>query len=125
MELKDFVNETIMQICQGVRDAQDTCKSMGAFVNPMLCVQQHNKIDRGFPEQSYPSTQILFNIGLTEASSEEKGSKIGVFLGNLSLGHENKNDSSLRSVTSISFSINAVLPCVAKDGCRIEHYPNK
>ena len=40
MELKDFVADTLTQICQGIQIAQENTKAMGAFVSPRFVFQR-------------------------------------------------------------------------------------
>ena len=34
MELKDFVRDTLLDIVQGVKEAQDVCSAEGAIISP-------------------------------------------------------------------------------------------
>ena len=37
MELKEFVTETLMQIIEGIKDAQEKSSELGAIINPRSC----------------------------------------------------------------------------------------
>lgn len=120
MELKEFVSETLTQICEGVKDAQQRCKDSGALVNPMLDVKTCNKEVYRHDGKDYPATGVKFNVGLTESSSSGGKTGIGVFLGKMSLGHESSKDAQAQSVTSVEFTITIVPPYINRDG---KHVP--
>lgn len=120
MDLKDFVKETIVQITDGVKEAQDICKDKGAFINPMLDVKVCNGESFHHDDKDYPITKIKFHVGLTESSSGGSKNGIGVFLGKVSLGHESDKGEESTAVTSIEFSIAAVLPYIDRHG---KHVP--
>lgn len=120
MELKEFITEAITQICEGVKNAQDKCYEMGALVNPMLAVKVCNDETYSHDDQDYPVTKINFRVGLAESSAQGQKNGIGVFLSKISLGHENNKENSSESVTSIDFSVTAVLPYVSRQG---KHVP--
>ena len=93
MELKDFVRDTLLDIVQGVKEAQDVCSAEGAIISPR---------DAGIPgsrvniKGKIHHVQIVdFEAVLGEESTEEskmsgKG-KIAVLLSNIGIGGELSN----------------------------------
>lgn len=120
MELKDFVRETLVQITEGVKEAQDLCKEKGGLVNPMLQVRTCNNVKYRHDDSDYPATEVRFNVGLTEISTDGNKSGIGVFLGKISLGKEREKGNEMQSVTSIDFSVTVVFPYIDRQG---KHVP--
>lgn len=120
MDLKEFVSETLTQICEGVKDAQGRCESIGGLVNPMLDVKVCNAETYRHDGRDYPATGVKFNVGLTESLSNEGKTGIGVFLGKMSVGHETKKDAQSQSVTSVEFTITIVPPYINRNG---KHVP--
>lgn len=120
MDLKEFVSETITQICEGVKDAQDRCEKLGALVNPMLDVKVCNNETYTHDGKDYPATGVKFNVGLTESTANGGKTGIGVFLGKVSLGRESSKDTTSQSVTSVEFTITIVPPYINRQG---KHVP--
>ncbi|WP_028896718.1 hypothetical protein [Prevotella sp. HUN102] len=120
MDLKEFVSETLTQICEGVKDAQERCESSGALINPMLDVKVCNKETYRHDGKDYPATNVKFNVALTESSSNGGKTGIGVFLGKLSVGHESSKGALSQSVTSVEFTITIVPPYINRNG---KHVP--
>jgi len=120
MELKEFVKETLVQITEGVKSAQEECFKMGGLINPMLAVKTCNYQNYKHDDKDYPATEVFFKVGLTETDTKGGKSGIGVFLGSISLGKETNKEKEKQSVTSIEFSITAVLPYLERTG---KHVP--
>lgn len=119
MELKEFVKETLIQITEGVKEAQEKCFESGGLINPMLAVKTSNAEVYRHHDSDYPATKITFRVGLTESDSKDNKKGIGVFLGKMSIGAESSKSSEIQSVTSVEFSVVAVLPYVDRKGKHI------
>lgn len=120
MDLKDFIKETLIQITEGVKEAQDKCKQYGGLVNPMLSVKTCNDEKYHHDDGDYPATSVNFKVGLTESSNKGDKAGIGVFLGKVSLGKEGSSGHETQSVTSVEFSVTVVFPYINRDG---KHVP--
>lgn len=117
MELKDFVKETLLQLTEGVKEAQAECIKHGGLINPMLEVPLSNTgLKVQIKDKYYPVTKVEFKVGLSEIAETENKKGIGVFLSSISFGAEQTKDKSLQSITSIEFSVPVVLPFVGRDG---------
>nr|WP_320058822.1 hypothetical protein [uncultured Bacteroides sp.] len=119
MDLKDFVKETLVQITEGVKEAQNECKDLGGLVNPMLETPISNEEKFEIRSKYYPATSVNFKVGLTESDSTGAKKGIGVFLGKISAGAESKKDTEIQSVTSVEFSVTVVFPYISRDGKHI------
>lgn len=107
MELKDFVKEALVQIADGIKEAQDSCKNLGCRINPIYKNGTANIMRT--PDDAHVS-EVKFKIGLTSetASSDKKG--IGVAFSNLTIGTMGENGVNQSSVTSVEFSIPVAFP---------------
>ena len=120
MELKEFVKETLIQITEGVKEAQEECKKIGCLVNPMLSVKTSNTESYRHNDKDYPATSVNFKIGLTESNTKGDKTGIGVFLSKVSLGKEINKELEIQSITSVEFSVTVVFPYIDRRG---NHFP--
>ena len=108
MELKEFVSETLTQICEGVKDAQQRCANVGARINPpinsMGTVCEKNMTDQWAP------TKVMFKAALQTSDKTNGKSGIGVLLANVTIGATKENLQDFSSVTSVEFSVPVVFP---------------
>lgn len=121
MELKEFVKVALLQITEGVKEAQSECIKHGGLINPMLQTPRtYTKTKIEIDDKYYPVTVVDFKVGLTEISGTENKKAIGVFLSSISLGAQQTKDKEYQSITSIEFSVNVVFPFLKKDGKPID-----
>ncbi|MDR2584807.1 MAG: hypothetical protein LBC84_01080 [Prevotellaceae bacterium] len=120
MELKEFVKETLVQITEGVKEAQEECGKIGGLINPMLKVQVCNAEKYRHADSDYPATRVDFKVALTESNTKGGKMGIGVFLGKISIGKETNKEAEMQSATSVEFSITAVFPYIDREG---KHFP--
>ena len=119
MDLKEFVCETLVQITEGIKSAQDRCKEMGGLVNPMLSVKTCNEACYRHNDSDYPATQVNFKVGLMASDNNGDKTGIGVFLGKVSLGKESSKETETQSVTNVEFSVTVVFPYISREGKHI------
>lgn len=116
MELKEYVCQTIVQICQGVKEAQKECAGMGAIVNPDVTIGTNG-------EFCIPKKTSVVNIvrrvqmididaTLTDSSSDTGGGHlgIGVNFAGIRIGGEQTSGNS--STNHVHFSVPVALPSV-------------
>lgn len=116
MELKEFIKETLIQLTEGVKEAQKECLKSDGLINPLLKVPISNSDSFEFKDKHYPSTEVKFKVGLTESTKDINKVGVGVFLSAISLGGESKGEIGIQSITSIEFSINTVMPFLNRQG---------
>ena len=104
MELKEFVSKTIIEIFEGVKDAQEKSKGLNARVNPFEDIDSSNGIYTG------KRNEIHFEVLLSELSNNESKGGIGVFLGNFGIGANEKTGNENTLNTKIKFSVEVVYP---------------
>ena len=108
MELKLFVKETLEQIVEGAKLAQESIKESGGIVNPSN-MRFHkdgswNHYDHAMPQE------VIFDVGLTETDKSGSTEGIGVFLGSINLGKKNDVGTEQMAITKVKFTIPLVLP---------------
>lgn len=79
MDLKDFVSDSIFQICAGINDAQEKTKDFGAVVSPRCLYQQDGVAHLALDDQHVSTASIIhFDVALSVSESggnENKGEK--------------------------------------------------
>lgn len=111
MDLGEFVSQTLIQIVDGVKNAQDKVAESGATVNPHLTTSQEQAGRQGFLWTGGAYAQIVqFDVALTV--TEGKGTKggIGVFAGAINLGSSGQSQNENSSVSRVKFSVPLALP---------------
>jgi hypothetical protein len=108
MELKEFIETTIMQLVEGINTANKEVQKHGAYINPR-CVNRLNEIAK-INNNDYPISNIDFEVSLIQLNSEEKKKGIGVNLKGFNFDNNGKNSQNQQSATSIKFSIPIIFP---------------
>lgn len=119
MELKDFVAETLVQICQGVESARNQTKSIGAKIAPT--VDKDNAVVLDCFEHE-TANLVHFDIDIAEETKTEAGGNLKVILsvvsGGASLGKADRKN----NTHHVSFDVPVVWPTSGKNKAR-DFYP--
>ena len=115
MELKEFIKETLVQIAEGVKLAQDDYAKLGGKVNPDGMYEYSQDITHGNPgkyqtDRKTPLSRVDFEISLSDEAGESGKSGIGVLLGALTLGSVGEDNNKTTSLTKVRFSVPVKLP---------------
>lgn len=110
MELKDFIEETLIQIVSGVKAAQDKGLGFGAVISP-------GHVDSCLKRAIYKGKEYVFNdvefeVELTLDKSTENKKGIAVAFGNIGIGAQNKSEAGSASLTRVKFSVPVGLPSI-------------
>jgi len=108
MELRDFIQETIENIVEGVASAQESITKRGAEINPRE-VKFRKDGQVNYLHSNVPQS-VEFDVGLTSVDKSGSTEGIGVFFGGISVGKKNEQGVEQSAVTKIKFSIPLVLP---------------
>lgn len=109
MQLRDFVNEVLTQIVDGVRDAQKP--NGGAFVVPAG--------DGGHKYADHPrfaasarikSTIVDFDVAITAEDSDKANAKAGVKVFSVQFGVDGEVTSKNSTVSRVQFAVPLLLP---------------
>ena len=100
MELREFVKESLTQIIDGVRDAQQHAAGQGARVNPPPA------------QDNLPKTIEPVDFDIAVITSERQGGQVGVgiFVGGIGIGGREQNEISDNVTSRIQFSVQVELP---------------
>ena len=112
MELKEFIETTLLDVIDGVKNAQEKGIKKDAIVSPSHVDGAFERRRTEYNGKDRIITNIDFEVGLTSSDGVEGKAGIGVFLGNFSAGASKKTDIQNISVTNIKFSVSVALPCI-------------
>jgi len=118
MDLKDFVKETLIQISQGIEEANKELEGSDAMVNP-LHITGHSENAQTYgrtrpPSTSKPGTRTVqpvnFDVAVVAEAGEkgEAGAKLSI--ASIGIGAKGSIESTNRSESRISFVIPVVYP---------------
>ncbi len=116
MELKDFVAQAIVQITEGVIEAQTTLHATGARDNARMR-QLHPQGERKYAsvgwaegESGNPVLMVSFDVAVTASEETKTKGGIGVVTGILTLGSTGATDKGNSSASRIAFQVPLLLP---------------
>lgn len=112
MELKEFVRETLLQITQGVKEAQEATSEYGAVINPSAYAHDSDYDYAVIKNKKLPVQNVEFEVALTATTGEGSKSGIGVAFGAFAIGGNKSTEENNVSVTNIKFTIPAVFPTI-------------
>lgn len=110
MELKEFITQTLININQGIIDAQEQTKESGIKINP----KNIRKRDSGTYDASNGNSatiqEIEFNIVVNVTEGNDSKIAVGAFTGLLSGGVSNTNQNNNSTQTTIKFNLPVQFP---------------
>jgi len=111
MDLREFVSETLVQIVEGVNDAQARTKEHGARVNPSLSTSAELAVKHSILIASGQAAQLVqFDVALTAKEGTGTKGGIGVVAGIFTLGSTGQSQAETSSLSRVKFSVPLVLP---------------
>ena len=110
MELKEFITQTLININQGIIDAQEQTKESGIVINPKNIKKRDNNIYEVYNGYSAPIQEIEFNIVVNVAEGKDSKIAVGAFTGMLSGGVSNTNQNNSSTQTTIKFNLPVQFP---------------
>ena len=120
MELRDFISETLIQIVQGINDAQKALKETECVINPRN-IEQGDYAKAIIKNKAHVVQDVSFNIALTSTSNSEDKTGIGVMLGSFGIGGNKTSSDGNTSNTNISSSVPVVFPPVDNGNMQLPH----
>jgi hypothetical protein len=109
MDLKDFVSQTLTQIIQGVKAAQEAAKAHGAEINPSMSRSPAGAASKETMSGKY-SRDVEFDVALTVTEGTGTKGGIGIVAGPFALGSTGQSTTQNSSVTRVKFSVPLALP---------------
>ena len=118
MDLKEFIKESIVQIAQGIEEANKELEKSPSMVNPMHVVANSDSAQAYArtrkPSHDNPGTRIVEKVEFDVAvvAETDKGGKVGAKLSiaSIGIGAEGGTKSTNKSESRIKFSIPMVYP---------------
>lgn len=111
MELQDFIKQSIVQIVNGVFEAQKEVADKGASVNPSGLHLKGDQIKGHAVTNDGNVTQhIEFDVAVTTTEGTGTKGGIGVVAGVLALGAQGQSSESTQAVSRLKFTIPILLP---------------
>jgi hypothetical protein len=111
MNIQEFVCETLVQITNGVVQAQRQLDKSGAVVNPhMRVISKEHSIGQAEMRAGDVVGLVVFDVAVHATEGKESKGGIGVLAGAITLGSAGKSDSSSGSESRIRFSVPLLLP---------------
>jgi len=109
MELKDFVSETLKQVMEGVKLAQEKATELGGTVNPVGFVNTDKNAPRSM-DGTLIAQVIDFDIVVSTSDTDKAKGGAGIFVGEVGIGVRGEVESQSTGVNRIKFSIPIYLP---------------
>ncbi len=109
MELKEFIKNTLVQITEGVLDAQNELKDSGCLINPEGFTLQGGQIKMGYKNEFRSIQTVKMNIAVmvTENSGTQKGiGVVNLLKANISSDEKISNE----RITTLEFEVPIALP---------------
>jgi hypothetical protein len=110
MELQEFIEATLIDIIQGIKNAQSKAANAGAIINPRYAGDANRKTFINKVEHSV--YDVDFRIILTSYEGKENKKGIGVFLSPVGIGANAKSDIHSENTTNVSFSVPVIYPSI-------------
>jgi len=118
MDLKEFVKESIVQIAQGIEDANEELMNSSAMVNP-INITANSGSAQAYARTKRPSEQNLgarivekvqFDVAVVAETGEEGTVGAKLSIASIGIGAKAKTENTNKSESRIKFSIPVVYP---------------
>jgi len=119
MNISAFVAETLVQICDGVLEANKRLEGTNAVVNPDG-VYTFSQSNQGFGELDpeggcKPIIHLVhFDVAVHASKDQETKGSIGIVVASIGLGSQGRSEAKTGSESRIRFDIPILLPRKAK-----------
>ena len=110
MELKDFVSETLKQVMEGVKMAQNKAAEFGGTINPQGFLISEKSVPFRRGGVDLVGQVIEFDIVVSTHDTDKAKGGVGIFVGEIGVGVRGEAESQSTAVNRIQFSIPVYLP---------------
>lgn len=110
MELKEFISQSLLQIFEGVRQAQENTKELGGSIaTKVIAPQRDHQSIIGF---NHKDAVILvdFDVSLTTVDASNSKAGLGLFVAAFGGGVQAGSESTNNQLNRLRFSVPVVLP---------------
>jgi len=109
MELKEFIRETLVQITNGVIEAQEIIKDTGCYINPEG-FHTGEQVRSGYDKEYRHVQKVKMSIAINVIENSEKKAGLGVVSAIISAGVASKTNDTNSVTNRIEFDIPLSLP---------------
>ena len=117
MELKEFISQTLVQVAEGISEANQQLQNSDAVVNPPNVSvsrssdsQVYGTIKRNYQSEFTPVQKIDFDVSVTATKGTETNGGIKIGIGTIGLGSEGRSENENQASNRIKFSVPMVMP---------------
>ena len=112
MNLKEFVSESLIEIIEGVKDAQSKTGQSGGEVNPSPQGSSSDFTKQGLfiAGNRKIGSHVEFDVAVTVSEGSGAKGGIGIFSGALNIGASGQTSKTDVSLSRIKFQVPIVLP---------------
>ena len=120
MQLRDFVSQTLIQVVQGVADAQAQTAKDGALVNPEiknLFVKSQSggtNLALGWSKEGELVNMVSFDVAVTATEGTGTKGGIGIVIGSVALGSQGSSEEKNEAISRVQFRIPLALRAAGK-----------
>lgn len=107
MELKDFISQTLSQICQGIESARQNTQSSGAVIAPRMDNETTASLNQA---KSRSAQMIHFEVLLENREEAGKNGGLKVAAGFFSVGGKANNKEAAAHTHKVSFDVPVMWP---------------
>jgi len=115
MELKEFVQQSLVQIARGIEEASKELKETNAHINPKNVYvnadtrQNYGRLVKG--KDYNPVVELVeFDVAVHASEGTEKSGEIGISVGSIGIGGGGKTQETSKSESRLKFRIPVVFP---------------
>lgn len=112
MELKEFVTTTLVQITEGVKDAQEQLKDSGVLINPRSAATV-NAVSDTDTRNLRMIQSVKMDIAITVSENVKGKAGIGIAASVFKVGASNEEGSSNSHTSRIEFDIPISFPVMS------------
>jgi len=114
MDLKTFISETLIQVVEGVKEAEMKTKAHGAEIAPKKLWDANQVAKKDVVYQQGDGTQrvgteVNFNVSIQAGGKDGSSSGIGVVTGIFGVGKKGETEATKDSVHRIEFTVTVLL----------------
>jgi len=119
MELKNFISQSILEIFEGVKQAQNQTKKLNGLIAPKKLrisakeIPNHQSII-GYMHQT-PVISVDFDISVTTQDLTKEKAGAGIFIAAFGLGGQIGSETLNNQLNKLRFSIPVILPLPEQD----------
>lgn len=111
MELKEFVAQTLIQIVEGVKDAQEKIKESGALINPKTFTGPGIVVDDSSSVNTVRNIQnVKMNVAVTVTENAGNKSGIGIVASVFKAGTLKEESDTNTTTSRIEFDVPVSFP---------------